>query len=279
MPKNHRGEPTRVTGLFSREGAVPPRQNDMSALAYLRSQAAEARASGEKPYSLFMVSPERVLGMKRAAEVGADAPRDPRPVTRRFASPRPRRKRFFSLQPLDADRDPTLAARHDSQPFRSVEDGGDAETYRYAKTPRTAVKTVRSTRDDPNLSPLIATRENFRFPRPIGADEPPDPPRSIHQRPVTDDNEDEVRVRSLRQHPRAPRTLHPPTRDPPVAPSRHPLTTPNPPPTHARAGVEVQPQVQDAHDNDEVDEQARTLRAPRDEKPQGSRDGRYRPKD
>ena len=47
-------------------------QNDMSALAYLRSQAAEARASGEKPYSLFMVSPERVLGLKRAA-AAADA--------------------------------------------------------------------------------------------------------------------------------------------------------------------------------------------------------------
>lgn len=73
----------------------------MSALAYLRSQAAEARASGEKPYSLFMVSPERVLGMKRAAE-----------------------------------------------PFRSVEDGGDAETYRYAKTPRTAVKTRPVTDDN-----------------------------------------------------------------------------------------------------------------------------------
>ena len=186
MPKNPRGEPTRVTGLFSEGLAVPPRQNDMSALAYLRSQAAEARASGEKPYSLFMVSPERVLGMKRAAEVGADAPRDPRPVTRRFASPRPRRKRFFSLQPLDADRDPTLAARHDSQPFRSVEDGGDAETYRYAKTPRTAVKTVRSTRHDPNLSPLIATRENSASRDRSELTRPPrspfDPPAPRHRR-------------------------------------------------------------------------------------------------
>ena len=54
-------------------------QNDMSALAYLRSQAAEARASGEKPYSLFMVSPERVLGLKRAAEVRASRGRDASP--------------------------------------------------------------------------------------------------------------------------------------------------------------------------------------------------------
>ena len=54
-------------------------QNDMSALAYLRSQAAEARASGEKPYSLFMVSPERVLGLKRAAEVRATRGRDASP--------------------------------------------------------------------------------------------------------------------------------------------------------------------------------------------------------
>jgi len=93
----------------------------MSALAYLRSQAAEARASGEKPYSLFMVSPERVLGLKRAAE-----------------------------------------------PFRSVEDGGDAETYRYAKTPRTAVKTVRSNHYPRPTLRHSMTRREFRFPRPIG---------------------------------------------------------------------------------------------------------------
>ena len=67
---------------------------------------------------------------------------------------------------------------------------------------------------------------------------------------------------------------------PPVAPSHHSLTTPTPPP-NTRAGVEVQPQVQDAHDDDEVDEQARTLRAPRDEKSQGYRDERpsKRPKE
>ena len=145
VPKNHRGEPTRVTGLFSREGAVPPRQNDMSALAYLRSQAAEARASGEKPYSLFVVSPERVLGMKRAAEVGADAPRDPRPVTRRFASPRPRRKRFFSLQPPS-----TLTGTPPSPPATIRSRSGaskTAATRRLIATPRR--REPRSRRYDP----------------------------------------------------------------------------------------------------------------------------------
>lgn len=145
MPKNHRGEPTRVTGLFSREGAVPPRQNDMSALAYLRSQAAEARASGEKPYSLFMVSPERVLGMKRAAEVGADAPRDPRPVTRRFASPRPRRKRFFFLLPSS-----TLTGIPPSPPATIRSRSGaskTAATRRLIATPRR--REPRSRRYDP----------------------------------------------------------------------------------------------------------------------------------
>ena len=145
VPKNHWGEPTRVTGLFSREGAVPPRQNDMSALAYLRSQAAEARASGEKPYSLFMVSPERVLGMKRAAEVGADAPRDPRPVTRRFASPRPRRKRFFFPLPSS-----TLTGIPPSPPATIRSRSGaskTAATRRLIATPRR--REPRSRRYDP----------------------------------------------------------------------------------------------------------------------------------
>jgi hypothetical protein len=45
----------------------------MSARVLLQQQQQAAmRAPGaEKPYSLFMVSPERVLGLKRAAEVRA----------------------------------------------------------------------------------------------------------------------------------------------------------------------------------------------------------------
>lgn len=280
MPKNHRGEPTRVTGLFSREGAVPPRQNDMSALAYLRSQAAEARASGEKPYSLFMVSPERVLGMKRAAEVGADAPRDPRPVTRRFASPRPRRKRFFFPLPSS-----TLTGIPPSPPATIRSRSGaskTAATRRLIATPRR--REPRSRRYDPRemtrtslpssrLARISAFRDRSELTSPpippVRSTSAPSP-TITRMRYASDpcDNTHEHRARSIR------RCAIPPSR--PRAIRSRPRY---PPPTHTRAGVEVQPQVQDAHDDDEVDEQARTLRAPRDEKPQGSRDGRYRPKD
>ena len=229
MPKNHRGEPTRVTGLFSREGAVPPRQNDMSALAYLRSQAAEARASGEKPYSLFVVSPERVLGMKRAAEVGADAPRDPRPVTRRFASPRPRRKRFFSLQPPS-----TLTGTPPSPPATIRSRSGaskTAATRRLIATPRR--REPRSRRYDPRemtrtslpssrLARISAFRDRSELtspPNPVRSTSAPSPTRT-RMRYASDpcDITHEPRARSIRRcaiPPSRPRTIRSRPRYPP----------------------------------------------------------------
>lgn len=54
----------------------------MSAAVHMQQQQAALRApGGAKPYSLFMMSPERVLGLKRAAEV-SEMPISPRPLPR-----------------------------------------------------------------------------------------------------------------------------------------------------------------------------------------------------
>lgn len=229
MPKNHWGEPTRVTGLFSpRRGCSPTPERHERARVLAVAGGRGKSLGGEALLTLRGVPRARA---RHEESRGGGSRRAPRSTTRhppiRLASSETQTL-FFPSTSLDADRDPTLAARHDSQPFRSVEDGGDAETHRYAKTPRTAVKTVRSTRDDPNLSPLIATRENSAFrdrseltspPNPVRSTSAPSPTRT-RMRYASDpcDITHEPRARSIRLcaiPPSRPRTIRSRPRYPP----------------------------------------------------------------
>ena len=152
----------------------------------------------ERPYSLFSFSPERVLGLKRAAEV------------RRRPSPGiPPASVSETIPPTPPVADAsTPSPRSSPQPFRAAEDGGE---QRLAKTPRTARKTVRARRDRLRGrirawrralarvdSPRLATDPRHRDPPLPSAPAPPQRPSS------GEEDDEEVRPARRARASRAP---------------------------------------------------------------------------
>lgn len=123
----------------------------MSATVHMQQQQAALRTpGGGKPYSLFVMSPERVLGLKRAAEV-SEMPISTRPRSRwRERDYTPVRFTSLFLFPrrvgnTDISRSPCSCYCSSSfslssprcflqQPFLTHEEGGE---QRFAKTPKT----------------------------------------------------------------------------------------------------------------------------------------------